>query len=158
MSLGNMYNMVHGVNPCTFLILPMLSKHPDEYPRFRDCFMNDESREDLGEKIFVYTRVGGGNRESYREEIERLINMPTYITDYDDSFDSTYAMFVFDVPEEYKEDFDIISGRSKKEGNIMSIISEKYFNKMCEVYPKLIDKFKEARNGTTNTDDRKEVS
>lgn len=30
--------MINGVNQATFYILPMLGKHPDEYPRFRDCF------------------------------------------------------------------------------------------------------------------------
>ncbi len=33
----SLYNMINGVNPATFFILPMLGKHPDEYPRFRDC-------------------------------------------------------------------------------------------------------------------------
>lgn len=37
----SLYNMLNGVNPCTFLILPMLGKHPDEYPRFRDCFIEE---------------------------------------------------------------------------------------------------------------------
>ena len=49
--------MINGVNPATFLFLPMLGKHPDEYPRFRDCFIS----EDETQKI-VFTRVGGGNR------------------------------------------------------------------------------------------------
>ena len=39
----SLYNMLHGVNPSTFFILPMLGeKHPDEYPRFRDCFIGDD--------------------------------------------------------------------------------------------------------------------
>ena len=38
----SMYNMMHGCNQSTFSILPMLGKHPDKYPRFRDCFCSDE--------------------------------------------------------------------------------------------------------------------
>lgn len=53
----SLYNMINGVNPATFIILPMLGKHPDEYPRFRDCFIKDGM-------IEVYTRVGGNNRDS----------------------------------------------------------------------------------------------
>lgn len=49
--------MLHGVNPATFLILPMLGKHPDEYPRFRDCFITEDDH------ILILTRVGGPNRD-----------------------------------------------------------------------------------------------
>jgi hypothetical protein len=36
----SLYNMMNGANPATFFILPMLGeKHPEQYPRFRDCFV-----------------------------------------------------------------------------------------------------------------------
>ncbi len=53
----SLYNMINGVNPATFFILPMLGKHPDEYPRFRDCFVGEDQK-----SIEILTRVGGGNR------------------------------------------------------------------------------------------------
>lgn len=126
--MSNIYNMINGVNPATFLILPMLGKHPDEYPRFRDCFINDEKQ------IEVYTRVGGNNRnEGYGEE--ELYKDPNFVRTYDDDFDNTYGTYVFKVPEEWQEDFEkITSGRAKE-------ISDKYFEQMCKVYPKLADKF-----------------
>ena len=46
---------MNGVNPATFFILPMLGKHPDEFPRFRDCWAGrtstDEEKEWIKEKI-----------------------------------------------------------------------------------------------------------
>ena len=63
--------------------------------------------------------------------------MPGYVTDYDDSCDSTYAMFIFDVPEEWKEDVD------KVKDNKMPETSKAYQRKILEVMPKLKDKLPE---------------
>lgn len=112
---GNLYNMVHGTTPLTFIILPLLGKHPDKYPRFRDCFFEDKQKPDLKGNIHVYTRVGGGNRESYQKEISELREMEGFITDYDDDFDSTYATFVYKIPEKYKNDVKLITEGKLKE-------------------------------------------
>ena len=66
--------------PWVFLVLPLLGKHPDMYPRFRDCFVE-------GKIIQVYTRTGGGNREAYIEENQAIRDMDGFIRDYDDDFD-----------------------------------------------------------------------
>ena len=124
----SMYNMINGVNPATFFILPMLGeKHPDNYPRFRDCFVeNDE--------IHVYTRVGGGNRNCGFGE-EELQSHPNYLRDFDDDYDSTYATYVFSVPDEFKPDFELIKLGKIKE------ISDKYKERLYLVYPKLKETF-----------------
>lgn len=82
----SLYNMLNGVNPATFFILPMLDKHPDEYPRFRDCFIGEDKN-----SIVIYTRVGGSNRNCGFGE-EELYKHPNFIKTYDDCFDSTYVM------------------------------------------------------------------
>ncbi len=123
-----MYNMIHGVNPATFFILPMLGKHPDEYPRFRDCFATDNH-------IEVLTRVGGGNREDYQESIEILRAMDGYIEDRDEEWDRTYATFVFAVPERWKADYEKIVA-----GNVTDI-SQDYKRELYRVFPKLKEKF-----------------
>ena len=124
-----MYNMINGVNNATFFILPMLGeKHPDEYPRFRDCvvIMNDEKVPE----IYIVTRVGGNNRNSgYGEEV--LKKHPNYLRDFDDSFDNTYAMYIFSVPEEWKSDFDLIVNDKVKE------VSKKYKTRLYNTFPKL---------------------
>ena len=58
----SLYNLVQGVTSAVFFVLPMLGKHPDEYPRFRDCFLKDAEHPEYDNHIHVYTRVGGGNR------------------------------------------------------------------------------------------------
>lgn len=143
----SLYNLMYGVQAETFFILPMLGKHPDEYPRFRDCFMGSMSKgepDQFGiptrkhgkeELISIYTRVGGGNREDYKKEIDELRAMLGFIRDYDDDFDSTFATFEFQIPEQFMKDFIKI-----KEGKIREISNE-YKELMYKIYPKLKDKF-----------------
>ena len=146
----SLYNAINGVNPATFFILPMLGeKHPDSYPRFRDCFVGELSNSDEDDQfgipkkeldqskrvISVYTRVGGGNREDYKDEIKELRSHPNYIWDYDDDFDSTFATFQFSVPKEFESDYDLVL-----KGEIERI-SDKYKERLYTVYPKLKETF-----------------
>jgi hypothetical protein len=135
-----MYNLINGVNPASFLILPMLGKHPEEYPRFRDCFVDKDSN------ICIYTRIGGGNRENYKEEIEEMRYHSSFIKDFDDDGDCTYATFVFSVPEKWKIDFEKIMNNNIKN------ISKEYKTQMKKVYPKLAGKFDEMFNAWQTVD------
>ena len=128
----SLYNMINGVNPSTFYFLPMLGKHPDEYPRFRDCFIGEDEN-----SIVILTRVGGNNRNCGFGE-EELYNHPNFIKTYDDDFDDTYGYYVFSIPDEWKNDFNsMVNGKG---------FSESYLNQMCKVFPKLKDKFTELYN------------
>lgn len=124
------YHLMNGVTPATFIILPMLGKHPDEYPRFRDCFIKDENHPEYEGYIHVYTRTGGNNREAYAEQNEEIKKHPNYVTNWDDSFDNTYAMWVFSIPEKWKEDY-------KKLITASDSISDEYKEEIKRVYPKL---------------------
>lgn len=125
------YNMLSGVKPTTFTVLPMLGKHPDEYPRFRDCFTGDEEHPEYNDHIHVYTRTGGGNRESYQAENQAMREMEGFVTDFDDSFDETFASWVFRVPDRWKPDYDKIKAGKIKE------VSTEYQAELRRVYPKL---------------------
>lgn len=71
------------------------------YPmgRFRDCYLTPEK-----DKIVLYTRNWGGNRDSYNYVFRILSKHPNYIGNYDDDFDCTYAYIEFSIPDEFKED------------------------------------------------------
>ena len=88
-------------------------------------------------------RVGGGNRGAGLGE-EALYADPNYITTFDDSFDSTFATYVFKVPDRWKTDFTAMRDHG------VSAVSDAYFAEMCRVYPKLVDKFKELREKPVN--------
>lgn len=120
----SLYNMINGFNPACVLIMPMLGRKQDEYPRFRDCFVTEEKN------IAIYTRVGGGNRNcGYGEE--ELYEDENFLTTYDDDFDSTYATYEFKVPEKWKADFDKILC-----GDFASVSAE-YIKHLKQFYPKL---------------------
>jgi len=126
--VGGLYNELFGYNPACVFVLPMLGRKMDEYPRFRDCFIDCEGRKE----IIVYTRVGGGNRgEGYGEE--KLYKDPNYLRTYDDDFDSTYGSYVFKVPEEWEEDFDLIEARKFNE------TSDAYVQLIVDAYPSMKD-------------------
>jgi len=130
----SLYNMMHGVTQATFYILPMLGKHPDEYPRFRDCFTEDDEHPEYDNYIHVYTRTGGGNRELYYEQNREMQLSENFIIDFDDDFDNTFASWVFSVPEKWKADYDNITQGKK------GLISEEYIAELKRVYPKLVEK------------------
>ncbi len=96
----SLYNMLFGANPYTPLLLGILGISHKSVPRFRDTFLKD------GE-IVIYTRTGGGNRETYdAADCESPSNadlrkLPGFLRDYDDDFDSTFAYFHYAVPEQH---------------------------------------------------------
>lgn len=133
----SLYNLVNGVSPATFMILPMLGRHPDEYPRFRDCFLMDEEHPEYDKFIHVYTRTGGGNRDAYSDENSVMTDDSNFVADFDDSFDSTFASWVFSVPAVWKDDFDVILSKG------IEFVSESYQKQVRKVYPKLKEKWDE---------------
>lgn len=129
----SLYNMIHGHNPAVKLVLPLLKKNPGDYPRFRDCFLEDEEHPSTRGKIHIYTRVGGGNREEYEEDIERLRNMPGFVEDYDEEFDNTYATFVYEAPDPWKDDvLRLLDGK-------LAELSTEYKQLMYDTYPDVKD-------------------
>lgn len=122
----SLYNMINGFNPACVIIMPMLGRTQDEYPRFRDCFVDDG-------KIAIYTRVGGNNRGCGFGE-EELYKDPNFVETYDDEFDNTYATYLFNVPKKWKADFDkIMDGK-------FGDVSDEYYQHVTEFYPLLAKK------------------
>jgi len=124
----SLYNMINGFNPSCLFFMPMLGRKQDEYPRFRDCYLSDDKQ-----RICIYTRVGGGNREQGYGE-EKLYDDPNFVTTYDDDFDSTYATYEFNVPEEWKKDFDFIVNGD------FSSVSDAYVERVKQFFPMLTEK------------------
>ena len=122
----SLYNMMNGFNPACIVLMPMLGRKQNEYPRFRDCFLEDG-------KIAIYTRVGGNNRgEGYGEE--ELYKDPNFVSTYDDSFDSTYGTYLFNCPEKWRADFDLICNGKLEE------VTDEYVAYVKEFYPILAEK------------------
>ena len=131
----SLYNTINGVNPCTFFVAPLIAGHPQEnIGRFRDCFLSDDDKPEYNNHIFIYTRMGGGNRDDYNQQIEALQRNEFYVTDYDDDFDSTYATFVFKIPAKFHDDVRLYKARK------LSDTSLEYQNIILNTFPAIKDK------------------
>lgn len=141
----SLYNMVNGFNLACVMIMPMLDRKQEDWPRFRDCFVTEY------EHIAIYTRVGGPNRNSgYGEEV--LYTLPNFIKTYDDEYDNTYGTYEFSVPDKWKADFDLIM-----KGDVLKV-SEEYVQHVRDFYPVLaekgvIDKIFRATDEGENSDE-----
>ena len=99
--MSGLYNVLFGVNKFSHGLLGALNVEVERIPRFRDCFLNE-----AGTAITIYTRAGGGNRPSYIDEIAYMRSIPGYVEDHDDSFDATYALFTYSIPDSLKHHID----------------------------------------------------
>lgn len=94
----SLYNQLFGENENADVLIGVLGLNKTIFERYRDIYLDAK-----GEKIIVYTRCGGGNREYYGRVFEIMKKHPNYIRDYDDSFDNTYAYIEFSIPDKYKD-------------------------------------------------------
>jgi hypothetical protein len=82
-----MYEMVCNINPDAGRVLNLIGIDPTfliEECRLRDVYLSKDRT-----KVVIFTRIGGGNRESYSTSIKKLKNFKGYITDYDDDILTT---------------------------------------------------------------------
>jgi len=131
----NLYHVMNRVSAAALYFLPMLGRHPDEFPRFRDCFVLASDLPASENRICVYTRTGGNNRLDYVNEIQAVQGMDWYEHDEDDGFDNTYMTFYFRVPPQYQKDFDTLLGSGE-----LYRASPAYRTQIERVYPNLVDK------------------
>lgn len=90
--MSGLYNLLQGYNPAAITIMAVLKLDHTKVDRFRDAWFTDD-----GKRMILLTREGGRQcGESYRY----LTIHPQYVSDHNDNLDSTYAHFIFTVPEE----------------------------------------------------------
>lgn len=93
----------------TRFVLPMLySKDRDDNffitKNFESCYIGDGNHPELGKKIFLlYNYQMTVEYVKFERKIEA---MPGFNTDYDYG-DERQVMFVFDIPDEHKNDFQL---------------------------------------------------
>jgi hypothetical protein len=121
----SLYNMVFGMNANLAVIMsPFLPQRADTFPRFRDIFTEAEDAPVKGD-IYIYTRMGGGNRECWEEgkedcdccacNADKIEDLDECLYRYDDDFDRTFCTFVFKVKDERREDFNLVALGKLKE-------------------------------------------
>lgn len=91
----SLYNALLGKNDHYKELLDLVDLHEGDIERFRDTYLSEDGR-----ILKVYTRTGGPNRNSYQNFIRWMETYPTYIKNYDDTFDTTFMTFEFRIPGE----------------------------------------------------------
>lgn len=94
----SLYNIVCGTNQLAGVLLASLGLPSHATGRFRDCYLQRDAGGAL--EIHVYTRNGGGNRPDFVDVTKFLRQHPLFLRDFDDPGDSTYASYVFALPDE----------------------------------------------------------
>lgn len=117
---------LNGYNPVAVLILPMLGRRTNEYPRYRDCYVTED------ERIAVVTQCGGKFREKGFGE-EELYEDPNFVRTYDVEENTSYGIYEFDPPAEWSGDFYHIMQ------NEMPEVSDEYIAVVKEFYPRLAE-------------------
>ena len=100
----SLYNTLFGVDQTAADVLGLLGIEAAAVPRFRDAYVDWSEGSSTDPVLVLLTRTGGGNRPTYAGENEALTRLPGYRSDRDDAFDSTFALFLFDVPEARRQD------------------------------------------------------
>lgn len=94
----SLYKRLFGENKEAPAILGFAGLTRGMFMKYRDCFLNPD-----GTIVTVITRIGGGNRNEYRQAHINIKRHPNYIRDYDDDFDDTYCYFEFKVDNKFLE-------------------------------------------------------
>lgn len=92
----SLYNNLFQENEDATALLGMIECTRNMFQRYRDVYLNTK-----GTIITVLTRLGGLNREDYKQVFKNMERNPNYIKDYDDDYDNTYCYFEFKVPKKY---------------------------------------------------------
>jgi hypothetical protein len=137
--MSGLYTALHGENPFAGELLGMIGIEKSSFLRYRDAYAKDGA-------IIVYTRNGGGNRTGTIGEFMKLIKKyPSYLSDKDDDFDSTYAYITFSVDPEHLER---LSEIEKEQGPVLTVAEK--FKKLEE--PGAMDRMiAEGHPGVTET-------
>ena len=135
----SLYNLINGMNTAAAVALsPFLPRKATDFPRFRDIFLEAEDYYGDDGDIFIYTRMGGGNRDCWYDgekdcdcpgcDASRLEGHVQCVDRYDDTYDCTYSTFVWRVSDEDRPDFEaLMEGRSAD-------LSDRYKSRLKEMF------------------------
>ena len=153
----SLYNLLHGMNATAVMLLsPFAPTRIDNFPRFRNVFLEDEDAPNPAD-FYVYTRMGGGSRDCYAEtcyaDLEDCgcgacyaleLESSQYCVDrYDDGFDCAYCTFSFHVSNEDQADFEVVkSALMQGKRPAREQLSERYVAKLEEMYALELEKIR----------------
>lgn len=149
-----LYNIIHGSNKYSEIILQVLNLELDEVARFRDAWIEDD-------KIIIYNRCGAGNKNDRKlnktgcpEYWNQIRDHSLYIKDYEDDFDSTYTYTEFKIPEEYKNVIEKIKKLQDRNGSHIPASEEDIKNKVEQIMEENPEQLEPITNILKNINDK----
>lgn len=148
----SMYNMMNGMNAELAIIASAVLGYniQKKFPRFRDIFTEAEDAPFKAD-LFIYTRMGGGNRECWGNDTPELPctcgactcdgieEEPWCVGSYDDDFDCTYRTFGIKFTDEQRVVWDKVIHKE--------LLSEELVQMIKAVFPKMFEKKEEVVTG-----------
>lgn len=112
----SLYNMIAGRNDALVIAFSVIlnMRIDQEFPRFRDIFLQADDCEIKDYDAIIYTRMGGSNFECWEDnksdctcpacKLKKMVEIYPWIIDhYDDESDETYKNLVIKLTLEQKE-------------------------------------------------------
>ena len=90
--------MLMGEHPYREELMNMIGLRRRDFGRFRDVYSSDD-----GTEIIVFARLGGFNRDEWKDVISTMKARPDYVRDWDDEFDHTFLSIAFKTKPEHVE-------------------------------------------------------
>lgn len=87
------------------ILLSVIGIKKVEIERFRGVWYEDG-------QIIVCTRSGGDNAEYCPNK--ELSNNPNLVDGHNDEDDNTYSYYIFSIPEQYRDDMNLLTSMSKQ--------------------------------------------
>jgi hypothetical protein len=93
----SLFDLVIGNSGWPPMLMGISGLEPEMVARYRDHWIEREDEDTL--ILAVYVRLGGGNRPDYTEQLDAMHALPSFVSDEDDRFDSTYCTLRFRLPK-----------------------------------------------------------
>lgn len=95
----SMFDLVVGNTGYPPQLMGLAGLEPSMVARYRDHWVEKDGERTDAVILAVYTRLGGGNRPDYTDELDAMHALPSFISDEDDAFDATYCTLRFRVEQ-----------------------------------------------------------
>ena len=153
----SLYNLLNGMNADLVAAASVVLgfRIDEKFPRFRNIFTGADDS-DIKADLFVYTRMGGGNRKCWGQDdsprteqgdcgcfgcsAERLEAEPWCCGRYDDDFDSTYSTFAIKFTDDQRAEWAKLQAGDPPPD---------FEERMRGMFPKLFEGAKEEEGVTT---------
>ena len=98
----SLYNMLHGLEPTAAVVLAVLNLRPEDIVRFRDAYFTYRDATYTDPVMVIMARTGSTSWTEAGDRNQHLRQLSDFISSEDDAFDTSFALYRFEMPEMLK--------------------------------------------------------